>query len=214
MGTMVGERAEDTGSLTPEELVGEAEVAGRVRAIVAALPDPDRTIIERHYFGGEQLDTAAAAVGLSKSWGSRIHARAIEKITKALRKSGDFLRTVVSFARYLRDRGVGLASRTGSDACTCDAQASLRSTWPRTKYTASIDASTGDRPPTKPNCSTIIAGDCRRVQMRRPILIRSRPAHRGCGRGGGVRSMRGKRHAWPGRGPRTRRARAPRRSER
>ncbi len=71
---------------TPEELVGRAELVERVKAIVAQLPDAERTLIDRHYFGDETLDQAAASLGLSKSWGSRLHARAIEAIARAMRK--------------------------------------------------------------------------------------------------------------------------------
>jgi RNA polymerase sigma factor for flagellar operon FliA len=70
---------------TPEELATTAELVARVRAIVQRLPDAERTLIERHYFGDETLDQAAASLGLSKSWGSRLHARAIERIAKEMR---------------------------------------------------------------------------------------------------------------------------------
>jgi RNA polymerase sigma factor for flagellar operon FliA len=73
---------------TPEDLVGSAELAARVRDVVANLPEKERCLIERHYFGDETLDAAAASLGLSKSWGSRLHARAIETIAKELGKKG------------------------------------------------------------------------------------------------------------------------------
>jgi RNA polymerase sigma factor for flagellar operon FliA len=69
----------------PEEIASKAELVERVRAIVRRLPDAERTLIERHYFADETLDQAAASLGLSKSWGSRLHARAIERIAKELR---------------------------------------------------------------------------------------------------------------------------------
>jgi RNA polymerase sigma factor for flagellar operon FliA len=75
--------------VTPEDLLADAEMLARVKEVVAQLPEQERTIVERHYFGGEQLDEAAASLGLSKSWGSRLHARAIESIAKALKRSGD-----------------------------------------------------------------------------------------------------------------------------
>ncbi|MDP9035031.1 MAG: sigma-70 family RNA polymerase sigma factor [Myxococcota bacterium] len=75
--------------VTPEDLVASAELYQHVRAIVTKLPVQERTLIERHYFGGETLDEAAASLGLSKSWGSRLHARAIEAIARDLRKAGD-----------------------------------------------------------------------------------------------------------------------------
>jgi RNA polymerase sigma factor for flagellar operon FliA len=71
---------------TPEDLVTRAELLGRVKEIVARLPEAERTLIDRHYFVGETLDQAAASLGLSKSWGSRLHARAIEAIAREMRK--------------------------------------------------------------------------------------------------------------------------------
>ncbi len=71
---------------SPEELVARAELVGRVREVMQRLPEAERTLIERHYFGDETLDQAAASLGLSKSWGSRLHARAIERIAREMRK--------------------------------------------------------------------------------------------------------------------------------
>ena len=73
---------------TPEELVTKAQLVARVKEIVQRLPEAERTLIERHYFGDETLDQAAASLGLSKSWGSRLHARAIERIAKEMRSLG------------------------------------------------------------------------------------------------------------------------------
>ncbi len=93
LGTVGGDAADpmepDRQDATPEELLGQAQLLARVKEIVAGLPDKERTLVERHYFQGEQLDTAAASLGLSKSWGSRLHARAIEAIASALRSAGD-----------------------------------------------------------------------------------------------------------------------------
>jgi RNA polymerase sigma factor for flagellar operon FliA len=75
--------------VTPEDLMASAELYSHIRALVAKLPAQERTLIERHYFAGETLDVAAASLGLSKSWGSRLHARAIEAIARDLRASGD-----------------------------------------------------------------------------------------------------------------------------
>jgi RNA polymerase sigma factor for flagellar operon FliA len=71
---------------TPEALAENREVLGLVNAIVEGLPDHERALVERHYFGGETLDAIAASLGLSKSWGSRLHARAIESIARELRR--------------------------------------------------------------------------------------------------------------------------------
>lgn len=71
---------------TPEDLVVLAELGRQVRSIVERLPDAERALVERHYFGDETLDRAAASLGLSKSWGSRLHARAIDTIARELKK--------------------------------------------------------------------------------------------------------------------------------
>ncbi len=77
------------GDESPEEQLGAAEFRAHVRSVVAGLPERERALIERHYFAGQTLDDAAASLGLSKSWGSRLHARAIEAIAKDLRRTGD-----------------------------------------------------------------------------------------------------------------------------
>jgi RNA polymerase sigma factor for flagellar operon FliA len=93
VGTMMAAPREnvdaDGRDVTPEDLLGDAQLMARVKVIVAGLPDQERTLVERHYFSGQTLDEAAAALGLSKSWGSRLHARAIESIGKELRRTGD-----------------------------------------------------------------------------------------------------------------------------
>ena len=86
VGSMVGhEDVADGPERSPEEIASRAELAQQVRAIVGRLPDAERTLIERHYFGDETLDQASASLGLSKSWGSRLHARAVERIARELR---------------------------------------------------------------------------------------------------------------------------------
>jgi RNA polymerase sigma factor for flagellar operon FliA len=93
VGTLVAAPRESVSAerheVSPEDLLAEAELLARVKQIVTSLPTQERTLVERHYFGGDTLDEAAASLGLSKSWGSRLHARAIEAISRELRRSGD-----------------------------------------------------------------------------------------------------------------------------
>jgi RNA polymerase sigma factor for flagellar operon FliA len=84
--TVRDDLASDENVDTPEELTATAELLQLVKTIVKTLPDAERTLIERHYFGDDTLEEAAASLGLSKSWGSRLHARAIERIAKELRE--------------------------------------------------------------------------------------------------------------------------------
>ena len=72
--------------LTPEDALAKAEIASLVRTIVADLPSVERELIERSYFNGLTLAEAAAAIGVSRSWAHRVHARAIEIIQRELSK--------------------------------------------------------------------------------------------------------------------------------
>jgi RNA polymerase sigma factor for flagellar operon FliA len=55
---------------------------------MAQLDRVDRTFIERHYFGGETLLDIGRDLGVSKSWASRIHARALVRLRDALERRG------------------------------------------------------------------------------------------------------------------------------
>ena len=69
---------------TEDRLVRE-ELGTRVRTAVAELPEQERTLVERHYFGGERFDKVAAELGLSKSWASRLHTRAVARLVERFR---------------------------------------------------------------------------------------------------------------------------------
>ncbi len=81
------DRVEDPDS-TPEELVARTEVLESIRAAIAERPDAERHLLERHYFQDVNFDEAARELGLSKSWASRLHARAIEGVARALKSRG------------------------------------------------------------------------------------------------------------------------------
>lgn len=65
----------------PEEELYLKRESARLREIVTSLPDRERTIIEQFYFQGKRfIDIADEEVGLSKSWISRLHSRALTMI--------------------------------------------------------------------------------------------------------------------------------------
>jgi RNA polymerase sigma factor for flagellar operon FliA len=74
---------DDSGS--PEEVTARAEVAASVRGALEELPERERALVERHYYGEEPFDAIAEDLGISKSWASRLHDRAIATLGKALR---------------------------------------------------------------------------------------------------------------------------------
>jgi len=57
----------------------------KIRQLVATLPEKERLIIERHYFQDMKLkDVAEQFSGLSKSWVSRLHDRAIDMLREKI----------------------------------------------------------------------------------------------------------------------------------
>lgn len=70
----------------PEEEVAEAELVVRIRAAIDERPEQERQLLQRHYFDEVTLDEAAKELGLSRSWASRLHARAIEGIAKSMKR--------------------------------------------------------------------------------------------------------------------------------
>ena len=56
----------------------------RVREALTRLPERERTLMEMYYFGEKNLEEAGTALGLSKSWACRLHARAVGLLRDAL----------------------------------------------------------------------------------------------------------------------------------
>jgi RNA polymerase sigma factor for flagellar operon FliA len=78
------EDIEDETLPAADEHMGDTETRAAVRDAVAQLPDNERVLLERYYFQDETLESAGAALGLSKSWACRLHARAVKRLAKAL----------------------------------------------------------------------------------------------------------------------------------
>lgn len=74
----------EDGALSPEESAARAELRRTIEGAVRGLPERERALIDRHYFGGEPFDVIARDLGISKSWASRLHAQAIRALAGAL----------------------------------------------------------------------------------------------------------------------------------
>ncbi|HEX9295804.1 MAG TPA: sigma-70 family RNA polymerase sigma factor [Polyangiaceae bacterium] len=81
-----GEPSAIDSAMSPEEAVVQAELRQLLIAALDDLPEDERTLVRRHYLEGERFDQVAASLGLSKSWGSRLHTRAVARLTKRLRQ--------------------------------------------------------------------------------------------------------------------------------
>lgn len=52
----------------------------KLRAAIEALPEKEQALMKKHYWEGKNLLEAGAELGISKSWASRLHAQAVEKL--------------------------------------------------------------------------------------------------------------------------------------
>lgn len=74
---------------SPEEATARAELLAVVRTAIDGLPPQEAELVRRHYLEGERFDHVAKDLGLSKSWASRLHTRAIGRLGKRLRGATD-----------------------------------------------------------------------------------------------------------------------------
>jgi len=73
---------------SPEAHAATRQLLARITRAIDERPEAERQLLRRHYFDDVTVEQAAAELGLSKSWASRLHARAIEGVAKALRREG------------------------------------------------------------------------------------------------------------------------------
>jgi RNA polymerase sigma factor for flagellar operon FliA len=71
-----------------DEALEKNESDSRVRRALGKLPDKERRLMELYYFGDKNLTEAGAALGLSKSWACRLHARAVGLLREGLASEG------------------------------------------------------------------------------------------------------------------------------
>jgi RNA polymerase sigma factor for flagellar operon FliA len=82
-----GEHVQVSTADSPEEAVARAQLLALVEAGIAGLPEDEAALVRRHYLEGERFDHVAQSLGLSKSWASRLHTRAMQRLAKRLRGS-------------------------------------------------------------------------------------------------------------------------------
>ena len=80
-----GERVQVSTADSPEDAVARAQLLILVQEAITGLPEDEATLVRRHYLEGERFDHVAESLGLSKSWASRLHTRAMQKLSKRLR---------------------------------------------------------------------------------------------------------------------------------
>ena len=68
----------------PDEAAQDAQGRELVRSALAALPEKERQLLQLYYFGDDNLESVGKKLGLSKSWASRLHARAVNRLREII----------------------------------------------------------------------------------------------------------------------------------
>jgi RNA polymerase sigma factor FliA len=69
---------------SPDRAYEEREVRDRVRAAIASLPPRERKVIALYYYGEATMKQIGAEIGVNESRVSQLHARAVQRLRKAL----------------------------------------------------------------------------------------------------------------------------------
>ena len=76
-------------ALGADEKLELEQMKRRVRAAIEKLPEKERKLLQGYYFQNKTLEEAGAEIGQSKSWASRLHARAVERLKQLLEEEED-----------------------------------------------------------------------------------------------------------------------------
>jgi RNA polymerase sigma factor for flagellar operon FliA len=64
----------------PADRIDATRLEERLRDAMARLSEKERELVTKHYWEGKSLQEAGAELGMSKSWASRLHAQAVERL--------------------------------------------------------------------------------------------------------------------------------------
>lgn len=76
---------EDTSSPSLEKSAEFRQVRRHMREAINSLPDTEKKLIKMYYFQNRTLEEVGQELGLSKSWTSRLHARALELLLEKIK---------------------------------------------------------------------------------------------------------------------------------
>jgi RNA polymerase sigma factor for flagellar operon FliA len=73
----------------PDRHLEQLHMQSRARQAVEKLPEQERRLMQLYYFEDRNLESVSVELGMSKSWASRLHARAVEHLRKLLDAEDD-----------------------------------------------------------------------------------------------------------------------------
>ena len=81
-----GIQLEDKGGDAPSAAAINSEIRQRLHQLIDELPEEASKLIRGAYFEGLSLKEAGERIGISKAWASRLHARTLSQLARALRR--------------------------------------------------------------------------------------------------------------------------------
>ncbi len=76
---------EDTDATNVEQRTEFLQIRQYMRDAISSLPEKEKQLVKMYYFQNKTLEEIGDRLGLSKSWTSRLHARALELLFKRIR---------------------------------------------------------------------------------------------------------------------------------
>jgi RNA polymerase sigma factor for flagellar operon FliA len=83
-GTMLPAALVPSEPQAPDKAFEEKEVRDRIRAAIASLPPRERRVVALYYYGDATMKQIGAEIGVNESRVSQLHARAIQRLRRAL----------------------------------------------------------------------------------------------------------------------------------
>jgi RNA polymerase sigma factor for flagellar operon FliA len=78
----------DSARFGPPELAMSRELRQKLEDLINALPHAEGVLVRAAHFEGVTLQEAGQRLGISKSWATRLHARALQRLSRGLRLVG------------------------------------------------------------------------------------------------------------------------------
>lgn len=78
----------DESAVAPSTTAADSEISQKLVELIDTLPDDAKSLVRATYFEGLTLQEAGQRLGISKSWASRLHARALDQLGRALKGIG------------------------------------------------------------------------------------------------------------------------------
>lgn len=78
----------ESGESAPDTALSRERMKRALAAALETLPEKERALMHKHYVEGKSLLDAGAELGMSKSWASRLHARAVDQLRARLADTG------------------------------------------------------------------------------------------------------------------------------